>query len=160
MVAAQHLLKTIRVTFSHLYDTFVGHVSSNRGKVWNYETMSFPFLFLYNQIIPSTPILLPAAHSEDRRLMSHLIDTRDTDCFSSGGYEFHLHHKTTFPVEARLMLLHINLFLYTSETTVICATPHAHKSYNTTEPHRYFTGKWLITFKISRQKRTHRNAFY
>lgn len=78
------------------------------------------FLFTpssYNQIIiaAGAPILPSAAHREDRRLMSHLIDTRDTDCFSSGGYEFHLHHQTTFPVEARLMLPHINLSLCSSQ---------------------------------------------
>lgn len=76
----------------------------------------YPPPLLYNKIMvaPGTPILPSAAHGEDRRLLSHLIDTRDTDCFSSGGYEFHLHHQTTIPVEARLMHPHINLFLYIS----------------------------------------------
>lgn len=121
-------IKSVRfILLSDMYGAVDG---GDVGKK-NNKYLFFPLPSLYNQIIvaPGTPILPSAAYREDRRLLSHLIDTRDTDCFSSGGYEFHLHHQTTIPVEARLMLLHINLFLYTSQTMGICTSLHGHNSY-------------------------------
>lgn len=100
---------------------------------------------LNNQIMvaPGTTILPSAVQRKGRQLLSHLIDIRDTDCLSSGGYEFHLHHQTTIPVEARLMLPHIYLFLYTSQTMGNCMSLRAHKSYmqNNTGTAQYFRYK-------------------
>lgn len=106
---------------------------------------SSPFPSLYNQIMVAlgTPILPSAAHREDRRLLSHLIDTRDTDCFSSGGYEFHLHHQTTIPVEARSMHLHINLCTLPRQWVFAM---HAHKSY--VQNLRYSIRKMKIEVQI------------